>query len=322
MHPPPTRRAILGYAAAATAAAVLPARAPAADEKPPPIVDTHQHLWDLKRFRLPWLDNAGDVLNRSHTMDDYLAAAKDLNVVRAVYMEVAVEAAQRLDEAEYVVDLCRRKSGPTAAAVIAGAPESPAFDLYISRFKDSPFVKGVRSSFDAGAGSDPFVRNLRRLGELGMCYEINTGPAGLERAAGVVDQCPDTRFVLDHCGNIDAAVFAKQSARLDATETRRRWERGAATLSERKNVVCKISGVMESATAGAAGPEEYAEVINYCLARFGPDRVMFASNWPVVNRGGTFARWVAVVHEATRGRPESEGRKLFHDNAVRFYGLG
>jgi L-fuconolactonase len=78
---------------------------------------------------------------------------------------------------------------------------------------------------------------------------------------------------------------------------------------------------MENGERGRDGAAEYAVVIIYCLDRFGPDRVMFASNWPVVNRGGSFRDWVTVLCDATRGRSEIDRRKLFHDNAMRFYSL-
>jgi predicted TIM-barrel fold metal-dependent hydrolase len=296
------------------------ARAAAADsDLPEAIIDTHQHLWDLKRFRLPWLDGAGDVLNRTHTMGDYLRAAEGLNVVQAVYMEVDVDARQRAEEAEYVVQLCRDKKGPTVAAVIGGAPERDDFDAYIGRFKDSPYVKGIRSSFDAGRGSERFLKSLRLLGQMHMSYDINTGPAGLEAAAAVVGQCPETRFVLDHCGNIDPALFRKDAAA--DSKSRAQWERGIAAVAGHSNVVCKISGVMEAGKKGQAGPDEYAAVIHYCIDHFGPDRVIFASNWPVVNLGGSFRQWVRVVREAIRDRSKADRAKLFHDNAQRFYGL-
>src|SRR5690349_7500806 len=72
-----------------------------------PIVDTHQHLWDLSRFRLPWLQGAGPI-NRSFVMKDYLEATAGLNVLKTVYMEVDVEPAQQSQEADYVIDLCQR----------------------------------------------------------------------------------------------------------------------------------------------------------------------------------------------------------------------
>ena len=319
-----SRRRLLragGSVAAASIAASL-RRTFGADDaaNPPPIIDTHQHLWDLKRFRLPWLDGAGDALNHTHSMTDYLEAAKGLNVVAAIYMEVAVEASQQAEEARYVIDLCRRGGTPTIAAVIGGRPEGEDFAAYIGQFANEKTVKGVRSSFDAGLASEHFEKNLRHLGEMNLSYDINTGPAGLARAAQVVLRCPDTRFVLDHCGNADATQFAGGAAAQNDATIRRTWEQGISALAERPNVICKISGVMEAA-GGKASVEQYAAVVIYCLDRFGPDRVIFASNWPVVNKGGSFGDWALCLRSIMRSRPATEARKLFHDNAKRFYRL-
>ena len=84
-----------------------------------PIVDTHQHLWDLSKLRLPWLGSA-ERLNRCYVTEDYLEATRGLNVVKAIYMEVDVDPAQKNAEADYVIDLCRRDDAPTTAAVIGG----------------------------------------------------------------------------------------------------------------------------------------------------------------------------------------------------------
>ena len=68
-----------------------------------PIIDTHQHLWDLKRFSLPWLQGAPEVLARSYLSADFREATAGLNVEQAVYMEVDVRPDQQVDEAEYVI---------------------------------------------------------------------------------------------------------------------------------------------------------------------------------------------------------------------------
>src|SRR5688572_7327658 len=116
-----------------------------------PIIDTHQHLWDLKRFKLPWVRRGDATLDRDFLMKDYLEATRGLNVVKAVYMEVAVEPGQRLAEAEWVVEICKRGDTPTVAAVIGGSPEAHDFAEYIGRFKDSAYVKGVREGFKRGS---------------------------------------------------------------------------------------------------------------------------------------------------------------------------
>ena len=76
-----------------------------------PIIDTHQHLWDLQKFTLPWLDGI-DALNKTHSMSDYLNATKDANVVKTVYMEVDVQPSQQLEETDYVIELCKRDDNP------------------------------------------------------------------------------------------------------------------------------------------------------------------------------------------------------------------
>ena len=109
----------------------------------PEIVDTHQHLWDLRKFRLPWLKGA-PTLDKSFLMDDYLKATEGLGIVKSVYMEVDVEPSQQAEEAVYVLDLCRRHVGPLVGAVISGRPASDGFKPYLERFKDDRFLKGVR----------------------------------------------------------------------------------------------------------------------------------------------------------------------------------
>src|SRR5260370_41082693 len=85
-----------------------------------PIVDPHQHLWDLSKFRLLWLSGGGP-LAKDHLMRDYFQATEGLNVVKTVYMEVDIDPAQHVAEAEYVLDLCARQDNPMEGAVIGGA---------------------------------------------------------------------------------------------------------------------------------------------------------------------------------------------------------
>ena len=134
-----------------------------------PIVDTHEHLWDLTKFNLAWAKD-DKILGRSFVTKDYLAATDGLNLVKSVYMEVDVDPSQQVQEAEYVIELCRRKDNPMVAAVISGRPASAEFEAYITKFKDSPFIKGVRQvlhgpSTPAGFCLDrQFVKSVQLLG--------------------------------------------------------------------------------------------------------------------------------------------------------------
>ena len=87
------------------------------------IVDTHQHLWDMAQFSLPWLAGDGvEPLRKNHLMSDYLAAAEGANVAKTVYMEVDVIPEQRVEEAEFVIGLCESDDYAMAGAVLSGNP--------------------------------------------------------------------------------------------------------------------------------------------------------------------------------------------------------
>ena len=142
-----------------------------------------------------------------------------------------------------------------------------------------------------------------------------------------LDQCPGTRFILDHCGNADPKAFwsTKRRGEVGPTEApsheRDQWRRDLAELAKRKNIVCKISGIVARAPKGKWIVDDLAPPIHHCLAEFGPDRVMFGSDWPVCTLSATYRQWVEALRQIIAARPPADQRKLLHDNAVKFYGL-
>jgi L-fuconolactonase len=288
-----------------------------------PIIDTHQHLWDLKQFHLPWLKAAGARLNQTFTAEDYAKAVEGLNVEKAVYEEVAVVAQERQAEADFVVELCRGKKTRTVAGIIAGDPSDDGFEKYIRQFKASPYIKGLRHSYPRGGSEDKrFVNGIRLLGELGMSFDLLAGGEQVKETASLAAACPNTRLVLDHCGNANVKWFEGLGAQNPAMRlARRAWEEGISRLAEQKNVVCKISGVAESGDDGKVTAEVVAPVVNYCLDRFGEERVMFASNWPVCLKTISLKAWVEVLKEVVTGRGPGLGKKLFFANAAKFFEL-
>jgi L-fuconolactonase len=316
----PTRRdALIGGLAALTLPATLRA-APAML----PAIDTHEHLWDLTKIVPPWIKpgEPGDPLARSFTPADYAAAIAGLNVVKSVYMEVAVAPADVQKETDTVVGLCESGKTTMAAAVVGGFPGTPGFAAYITPYKGHKFVKGVRKTLhgdDTPAGhvfAPAFVRDIQRLGELGLSFDLCARPAELADMAKLVGECPGTRFVLDHCGNASVKFTDAE---------KQRWRRGMDALAARKNVVCKVSGFIVN---GGPKPDnapytaaELAPVVDATIAAFGIDRVMFGGDWPVVTRVATYRQWLTTLREIIAPRPEADQRKVLHDNAAKFYGL-
>lgn len=315
-----------------------------------PIIDTHQHLWDLSVFDMPWLADA-PTLNRSFVTSDYLAATAGLNVVKTVYMEVDVSAAQKVTEAEHLIELCAADDNPTAAAVLGGTVTSADFGDYIRRFAGSPAIKGVRQVLH-GPGTPQgtclapqFVENVRLLGELGLCFDLCMRPSELGDGVKLAQQCPDTRFVVDHCGNGDpyliSGILPGTRAGGDAGQADsnltisdhtdrddpfwhdpQQWKDGIDALAALPNTICKISGIIARTRPGWTAAD-LAPAVNHCLDSFGPDRVVFGGDWPVCTLGAdaTYRAWAEALKEIIAGRSETEQRKLLHDNAAAFYEL-
>jgi predicted TIM-barrel fold metal-dependent hydrolase len=285
-----------------------------------PIIDTHQHLWDLQNFRLAWVKD-GSVLARTHTLADYKKAAAGLDIVKTIYMEVDVDPSQQQAEADGVVALCKLPESGMVAGVVSGRPASDGFRTYAEQFKGSPYVKGLRQVLH-GAKTPPgycldpkFVRSIQMLGEFGLRFDVCVRPAELADAGKLIDACPGTQFILDHCGN--AKVHGPDGKAPDRTQ----WRRDLAALTKRPNLVCKVSGLVNSAKKGAWSAADLAPIVNHVLDSFGPDRVIFAGDWPVCTTVATLAEWVSALKEIVRERPAEQQRKLFHDNAVKVYGL-
>src|SRR5438876_3545998 len=142
-----------------------------------PIIDAHQHLWDLSRFRLPWV-KPGTALARNYFVSNYHRAANGLEVLKTIYMEVDVDPAQQQDEADFVFATCRQPETGMVAGVVSGRPAADDFPVYVNQFKNSPYIKGIRqvlhvSETPAGYCLDTnFVRGVRCLGELGLRFDL------------------------------------------------------------------------------------------------------------------------------------------------------
>ena len=290
-----------------------------------PIIDTHQHLWDLDTFRLPWQKGEPEVLRRSYVTSDYLEAISGTSITKAVYMEVNVAPEQEVEEAEHVIGLCEDPNARTAAAIIAARLGDPGFQDHLAKFGPNPFVKGIRHVLhqeQAKRGlclTTPFVEGVETLSEFQLHFDVCIRPGELADAAKLADRCPDTKIIIDHCGNGDPKAFMEDPPARPQHEANG-WRRDMDTLAALPNVICKISGIVARAPKDW-GPEHLAPIVNHCLDAFGPDRVIFGSDWPVCLLAASLRNWVGALREIVANRSADEERKLFHDNAARLYDL-
>ena len=320
------RREFLQAAAASVAVGTWAASSKAEDAKAPAaIIDTHQHLWNLTTQKLPWLAGAPEKLKKDYTNKEYQEATAGLNI-KAVYMEVNVAPEQQVAEAEHVISLAESAKHATVAAVISGQPSSDDFEKYIRRFSVNPYIKGVRRvlhdpEIKQGTCLEKnFVGNMRLLGALGLSFDLCMRPRELSDGVKLAQQCPDTRFIVDHCGNADPKAFLKTPGNVEPTHEADPWKRDMEAFAKLPNVICKISGIVVRAPQDWS-PETLAPVVNFCLDTFGPDRVVFGSDWPVCLLNAELLAWVSALQQIVSARPAEQQTKLWHDNAHRLYAL-
>jgi L-fuconolactonase len=155
-----------------------------------------------------------------------------------------------------------------------------------------------------------FIRGVELLPDFGFSFDICVKHHQLPAVVELVRRCPGTRFVLDHVGKPDIAAGL-----LDP------WRESIAALAALPNVDCKVSGMVTEADPAAWSAADLAPYVAHVLAAFGEDRVLFASDWPVVTLAATYRRWVETLDGLTAGLAEMARRKLWAENARRVYRL-
>ena len=298
-----------------------------------PLIDTHQHLWDLSRLKLQWIKGRG-LLEHDHMMSDYLKAKEGTGIDSTVYMEVDADPNYWDREVADMTIHCKNIDTPMKALVIPGDPLSNDFGIYLEKHSKNPFVKGIRrvlqiSETEPGLCLKPdFVEGVRKIGQSGLLFVICIRPAELIDAVTLVKQCPETSFVLDHCGNADPYIVNGTHNLITKSDifgsrymhSQQGWRNAISDLGGQKNVFCKISGIVARIRKGWDS-ETLAPTINACLDSFGSENVIFGGDWPVCRQGAELKNWVKAFREVLSRRDVAFQHKVMHQNAERIFSL-
>ena len=295
-----------------------------------PIVDAHQHFWDLERNYHPWLSDPepipfryGDysILRRSYLPPDYRRDAAGHDVVKTVHVEAEWDPADPVGETRWLEGVAAAHGLPSACVAQARLDRDDVEAVLAAQAR-SGLVRGIRhkprscgSPGEArrgrpGSMDDPAWRRGYALLEAhGLSFDLQTPWWHADAAADLARDFPRTRIVVNH-----TFLPADRSP-----EGLAGWRRGLDVIAACPNVALKISGLGRPGlpwTVEANGP-----VIRDAISIFGVGRCLFASNYPVDRLAGSFDAIYSGFRAAVAERPPAERRKLFHDNAVRIYRL-
>lgn len=280
-----------------------------------PVVDAHLHLWDPRRFRMPWVDGNA-TLDRAYDLADYDDATAGAEVAAMVYLQVEVEPPYALLEARWVEERAARDrhlQGIVAWAPVEHGERARSFIEALQA--ETPHLKGIRRIIQFEPDPEfclhpDFVRGVELLPELGLSFDLCIAHHQLPNTIELVRRCPETQFILDHIGKPDIRGGTYEP-----------WATEMAELAQLPNVWCKISGVVTEADHEQWSASNIAPFVRRALAVFGEDRVAFGGDWPVVCLAASWRRWVDTLDELTTDLSATAKRKLWADNARRFYRL-
>jgi L-fucono-1,5-lactonase len=275
------------------------------------IVDAHQHFWKIDRGDYFWMDDSVSQIRR----DILPPVLKPLVERCGVSASIAVQAASTVAETEFLLSLAA--STPLVRGVVGWVDlESSHAATVMKKLAGNPFFKGIRPMLQDIEETDWVLRsdvigNLAIASELGLTLDALVQPRHLDVLAELAAALPDLKIVVDHC--------AKPVIR-DGKDAGEGWRRGMALLAEHKQIFCKLSGLANEYGTGWS-EQNLRPVLNHVLLTFGPKRLMWGSDWPVLELAGTYEDWFACAQGLTSELAEKDRAQIFGETAADFYRL-
>jgi L-fuconolactonase len=275
------------------------------------MIDAHQHFWCYSNHDYPWIDGSMQLLKQDFLPPQLI---KLLNRV-GIEGSIAVQARQSIEETRWLIQLSRLN--PFIQGVVGWIDLKGDVSDQLQLFAGSDSLIGVRHVLqdepdDRFMLRNDFLKGVSQLRAWDLVYEILIHPGHLPHAVRFVRQFPDQVFVLDH--------LAKPFIRQGLLEP---WREDLGVLAGFPNVSCKVSGLVTEADWRHWQPEQFFPYLDAAFECFGPDRLLFGSDWPVCTLAASYEQvfHLPLSYMRDRGWSDREIRKVFGENAIRIYGL-
>ncbi len=274
------------------------------------IVDSHQHFWQVGRFDYPWMSREDEVLYR-----DYLPAMIEPILKRCgVEKTILVQASNSLEETRWLLSLSDQY--PFIAGVVGWVDLSGReVGHQLNEFIAHPKFKGVRHLVESEPADDWLIQEnviagLCRLAASGVSYDLLVHMRHLKHVRTVAESCPELSLVIDHLAKPPIANGEISD-----------WARAIKEVAAHPNVSCKLSGLVTEASWTNWRIEDLKRFVETALEYFGPQRLMFGSDWPVCLRAASYDRVLEAFQSLLADLNEHERRCIFSRNATEFYRL-
>jgi len=273
-------------------------------------VDSHQHFWKYDAQRHAWITDEMKILRRDFLPSDLLPELSANGMAGCV----AVQADQSEQETNFLLELSQKYDvikGIVGWVDLQSAEISDRLEYYSKFEKLCGFRHVVQAEADDNFMLRPeFCRGINALKKYGFTYDILIYARQLPAALELISRFPDQPFVIDH--------IAKPSIRAKVMAP---WAAQMRSLAEHPNVYCKVSGLITEADWRNWRVQDLLPYLNVVFDTFGPERLMFGSDWPVCLLAGTYQQ-VKNLIEGFIGKLSIQQKKnIFGLNAVKFYGL-
>jgi L-fuconolactonase len=283
-----------------------------------PVVDAHHHLWDPAKHRYPWMDRGTEKINIPFGVADLEAVASTTPIAESI----VVQATSSTEETRELLELSAT-AGPIVGVVGWVDLEREDVADQLAKAKELPgTLVGIRHQVNAEPDPDwllrpAVLRGLRAVQAAGLTYDLLVTADHRDACLRVVSELDELTFVLDHAGNPAGDPTADPTG--DPTGDPR-WAEWLTTLSGFGNVACKVSGLLAGADQDAR--DRAIAVSRFAIDRFGPERAMFGSDWPVSFLFADYSTVWSTAVEATIGLSDAERSEFFSGAARRAYGIG
>ena len=277
-----------------------------------PLLDTHQHLVYRNEANYSWTKDIPPLATEDFTVDSYLSLTKDLGIGGTLFMETGVDDPDYQKEAHFIKSLMDDNKNGIKGLIFSIRPEeNDNFDSWLEETL-SMGVSGFRRILhvmpDDTSKSEVFRNNVKKIGNAGKPFDICYLPTQLNIAIDFAKACDDMHLVLNHCG-----VPSIAAGEID------QWGKDIKELSQLPNVICKLSGLMAYCAPGTSSLETIKPYVDHVLNCFGADRIVWGSDWPVVNLGKGIQEWIKVTREILSNLSKSEAESIGYLNAQNIY---